>query len=97
MAKQNKPSVSARLRSVENDLILIKNWINGVGADTSRLAMATDRALEAYATYQGEVDDFQVYLEEQRDEKAKEREAGQEKQAKGSGTTKTSRKPSKKV
>ena len=98
MAKQkNKPSVSQRLSSVENDLVLVKNWINNVGAEAARLTMATDKALEHYATYQGEIENFQEYLRGLSNEKTEERKTGKTKPAKRGRTAKTSSKPSKKV
>mgnify|MGYP003145710442 CR=1 FL=1 len=94
--KQKKPSVSSRLRAVENDMVLMKNWINSTGADTARLCMATDRALEAYAIYQGELENFHTYLKGLQDNEQKEkpasRQTGKKKPTKRSGTSKTSSK-----
>ena len=65
-----------------------------------RIAMGNSQVFLQYLEMTGELDKFNDYLKkkvEEKDEPRKERKTRKKKQTKGSGTTKTSSKPSKKV
>ena len=65
-----------------------------------RIAMGNSQVFLQYLEMTGELDKFNVYLKkkvEEKDEPRKERKTRKKKQTKGSGTTKTSSKPRKRV
>ena len=65
-----------------------------------RIAMGNSQVFLQYLEMTGELDKFNDYLKkkvEEKDEPRKERKTRKKKQTKGSGTTKTSSKPSKRV
>ena len=65
-----------------------------------RIAMGNSQVFLQYLEMTGELDKFNDYLKkkvEEKDEPRKERKTRKKKQTKGSGTTKTSTTPSKKV
>ena len=90
--QRKKPTV----KQLGNFVLNIYNKMRQI----ERIAMGNSQAFLQYLEMTGELDKFNDYLKkkvEEKDEPRKERKTRKKKQTKGSGTTKTSSKPSKKV
>lgn len=93
--KRKRPSVSQRLLAVEGDLVMIKNWINSIGSNAAQLASNIDNGMYAYLEMKGDLDKLDEYMNQNNKDVSNEEDEpkkGEEKQAKGSGITKTSSK-----
>ena len=90
--QRKKPTV----KQLGNFVLNIYNKMRQI----ERIAMGNSQAFLQYLEMTGELDKFNDYLKkkvEEKDEPRKERKTRKKKQTKGSGTTKTSSKPSKRV